>query len=41
MTGAGGIGKQKPPVKEKYISSLTVTLENYTGGRAAFFGVLQ
>ncbi len=39
MTGAGGIGKQKPPVKEKYISSLKVTLANYRG--AAFFGVLQ
>ena len=35
MTGAGGIGKQKPPVKEKYISSLNVTLANYRG-RAAF-----
>jgi len=32
MTGAGGIGKQKPPVKEKYISSLKVTLANYRGG---------
>lgn len=31
MTGAGGIGKQKPPVKEKYISSLNVTLANYRG----------
>ena len=41
MTGAGGIGKQKPPVKEKYISTLKVTLANYRGGRAAFFGVLQ
>lgn len=26
MTGAGGIGKQKPPVKEKCTSSLNVTL---------------
>ena len=31
MTGAGGIGKQKPPVKEKCISSLNVTLANYRG----------
>ena len=31
MTGAGGIGKQKPPVKEKYTSSLNVTLANYRG----------
>ena len=29
MTGAGGIGKQKPPVKEKCTSSLNVTLANY------------
>ena len=40
MTGAGGIGKQKPPVKEKCTSSLNVTLANYRG-RAAFCGVLQ
>lgn len=31
MTGAGGIGKQKPPVKEKCTSSLNVTLANYRG----------
>ena len=31
MTGAGGIGKQKPPVKEKCTSSLNVTLANYGG----------
>ena len=36
MTGAGGIGKQKPPVKEKYISSLKVTLANYRGGGLPF-----
>ena len=29
MTRAGGIGKQKPPVKEKCTSSLNVTLANY------------
>ena len=32
MTGAGGIGKQKAPVKEKCTSSLNVTLANYRGG---------
>ena len=31
MTGAGGIGKQKAPVKEKCTSSLNVTLANYRG----------
>ena len=31
MTGAGGIGKQKSPVKEKCTSSLNVTLANYGG----------
>ena len=31
MTGEGGIGKQKPPVKEKCTSSLNVTLANYRG----------
>ena len=36
MTGAGGIGKQKPPVKEKYISSLKVTLANYRGEGCLF-----
>lgn len=29
MTGAGGIGKQKPPVKEKCTSSLNQSLANY------------
>ena len=32
MTGEGGIGKQKPPVKEKCTSSLNVTLANYGAG---------
>ena len=36
MTGAGGIGKQKSPVKEKYISSLKVTLANYRGAGCLF-----
>lgn len=36
MTGAGGIGKQKPPVKEKCTSSLNVTLANYGGGGLPF-----
>lgn len=36
MTGAGGIGKQKPPVKEKCTSSLNVTLANYRGGGLPF-----
>lgn len=36
MTGAGGIGKQKPPVKEKRTSSLNVTLANYRGDRLPF-----
>lgn len=36
MTGAGGIGKQKPPVKEKRTSSLNVTLANYRGGGLPF-----
>lgn len=31
MTGAGGIGKQKPPVKEKCTNSLNATLANYRG----------
>ena len=31
MTGEGGIGKQKPPVKEKCTSSLNVSLANYRG----------
>ena len=31
MTGAGGIGKQKPPVKEKCTSSLNQSLANYRG----------
>ena len=31
MTGAGDIGKQKPPVKEKYTSSLNQSLANYRG----------
>ena len=31
MTGAGGIGKQKAPVKEKCTSSLNQTLANYRG----------
>ena len=36
MTGAGGIGKQKAPVKEKCTSSLNVTLANYRGGELAW-----
>ena len=39
MTGAGGIGKQNPPVKEKYISSLNVTLANYREAGCLMRGV--
>lgn len=39
MTGAGSIGKQKPPVKEKRTSSLNVTLANYRGAGGLPFAV--